>query len=249
MAEHKWLGEHSILDPSHANDLEVDAAINEFQNKMPRKDAELAAHAAYRKKHHIAAAGHHYAGMKAALSGGDQEQSKKHSMMYELHMKEAGLDPHGPVPGEVLTAAASPETKLYRFKPHLADSFLLQKKDEILDDLMKDEDGWVDCEGCDECLEEDLSKSHDPDEAQRHRQRFRHRIHTKAIAQHKHRAQVHKPKQHYHRQQDYHSPQHYYRTQDVRKIEEPATFADLSVEEQLHVLYEAAKNILAQSAQ
>jgi hypothetical protein len=120
-----WLGKHPILDERHANDLEQAAALNEFHRKMPREEAEHAAHEEYRRTHHASAAAHHYAGMRAAQGAGDMDESKKHGDLYAQHMKALGQDPYGPVPEHIRLQAADPKhTKVYQFANHGADQFL-----------------------------------------------------------------------------------------------------------------------------
>lgn len=122
-----WLGKHPLLDQRHAHDLEQAAAINEFHHKMPRDQAEAAAHDEYRKTHHTAAAAHHFAGVRAAQGAGDMEEAKKHGDLYAQHMKALGHDPYGPVPEHIRLQAADPQhTKVYRFANHGGDQFLGQ---------------------------------------------------------------------------------------------------------------------------
>jgi len=120
----QWLG-RDILDQDHIHGLERDAALNEFGHKMPRDKAEEKAYEDYVRNKRIAAASHHYRGNKAALSVGDMDSARKHHVMYELHLKALGMDPHGPVPPAVMNHVEEEPMKLYRFKPHHGDAFAI----------------------------------------------------------------------------------------------------------------------------
>jgi hypothetical protein len=117
-----------ISDPGHEHDLEQRSAMLEFNDKLPKEQAEHKAHQDYKKEQHLKAAARHFAGAKAARAVGDHEESKKHHAMYVLHLKELGLNPNGAVPKEIehhmLDGKSEP---FYRFEPHPADGFLFQK--------------------------------------------------------------------------------------------------------------------------
>lgn len=120
-----WNG-RPILDAEHHTDLEQRASIHEFQDKLPRHEAEEKAHHSYRREHHLQGAAHHLLGMKAAHSMGNLEESKKHGAMYALHAKALGFDPYGEPPPDIRRLAEDPERqKIYRFKAHKSDLFLL----------------------------------------------------------------------------------------------------------------------------
>lgn len=121
-----WLG-RTILHPSHHEELEQNAAVNEFGLKMPRKEAEAAAYADYEKRQRTQAAAHHLAGMKAAHAAGDMEAARKHGMMYQLHVKALGHEPVGPTAPAI--AALLQGQKVYRFKPHKGDTFAVQARE------------------------------------------------------------------------------------------------------------------------
>lgn len=121
----KWMG-RSIVHDSHSHDLERRAAIEEFQNKLPKEAAEEKAHQQYRREHHVEAAAHHLQGAKAAQGAGDMEEAKKHGAMYHLHMEKLGLDPVAEPPPEIRKQLESPDRKpAYKFKAHKGDMFLL----------------------------------------------------------------------------------------------------------------------------
>lgn len=124
-----WLG-RPIVDPEHAKDLEVQSALHEFQDKLPRAEAEERAHTGYRREHHKAGAAHHLQGLKAARAIGQTDEAKKHGAMYALHMEAMGHDPYAEPPAEIRQRVEDPERdKLVRFKAHKADSFLLGKRE------------------------------------------------------------------------------------------------------------------------
>lgn len=128
IAAPKWMDKHPILDPEHIHDLETKAAINEFHHKMPRDQAELAAHADYVQEQLENSAAHHLMGVKASQAAGDMDAARKHGMMYSLVLKKLGHDPVGLPPPSVVNRTKNPEHSIYRFKPHKADMFLLDEK-------------------------------------------------------------------------------------------------------------------------
>lgn len=147
-----WMG-RPVVRAEHVNELERDAAINEFHSKMPRHQAEEKAHHDYMRRQHIDAAAHHLQGMKAAQANADMEDAKKHGAMYEMHLKALGFEP-GPVPHEIKQAAEHPDRKpVYRFKPHHGDFFVLPSS---ISDLNKSEEASVEADCT--CGAEDLSK-------------------------------------------------------------------------------------------
>jgi hypothetical protein len=123
-----WNG-RKIAKEEDKHDLESRAAVFEFKHRMARPDAEHRAHHEYKQDKHREAAAYHLQGLKAAQASGSQEEGQKHGMLYQLHMKELGLDPMGPVPHEI-QGLADKQEKFYRFKAHRADGFLLQDKPE-----------------------------------------------------------------------------------------------------------------------
>lgn len=124
-----WLNRLPVLHDNHLHDLDTRAAINEFDRKMPREEAEAKAHKDYMAEHHAMAAAHHLSGMKAAQAIGNMEEAKKHGVMYGLHAKALGHDPVGPVPPEVQQHYRGDDSaKVYKFKAHKADRLLLGDK-------------------------------------------------------------------------------------------------------------------------
>lgn len=120
----EWKG-RPIVDSAHAHELEIDAALNEFRDRMPRAQAEEKAHRAYLNEHHSVSAAHHLRGLRAAHAAGDDEAAKKHSAMYALHCKELGHDPYGEPDKDVQKRAEAEEKDaVYRFKAHKADGLL-----------------------------------------------------------------------------------------------------------------------------
>lgn len=122
----QWLG-RPIIDPSHVQDLETRAAVNEFHAMMPRAQAEAAAHDDYVKEHRERAAAHHLAGMKASMATGNHVDARKHWALYDLHLKALGKDAIGAVPPEIERRLAEGDKPLYRFKPHKGDLYALHE--------------------------------------------------------------------------------------------------------------------------
>lgn len=126
----QWLG-RTIADQADVPELEHRAAALEFGKKMARPAAEAAAHDDYQKDRRLRAAAHHLQGVKASQGAGQMDEARKHGIMYELHMKKLGFDPHGPVPPEVTAKLGAPDRKsLYRFKAHPSDVFALEEAPE-----------------------------------------------------------------------------------------------------------------------
>jgi hypothetical protein len=122
----KWAG-RTILDESHATDLDSQAAVHEIDDKLPRHRAEEEAYRKYKKENHAKAAAHHLMGMKAAQGAGSMDEARKHGIMYSMHVKELGEDEYGPVPSSVKQHVDSPDREhVYGFKAHKGDAFLLK---------------------------------------------------------------------------------------------------------------------------
>jgi hypothetical protein len=125
----KWSG-RSILDESHAEELDSRAAAHEMDKKLPRTQAEEEAYREYQKDHHAKAAAHHLMGMKAAQGSGSMDEARKHGAMYGLHIKALGEDEYGPVPATVKQHVDSPDREpVFKFKAHKGDAFLLRDGD------------------------------------------------------------------------------------------------------------------------
>lgn len=123
----QWLG-HPILADEHVRDLETRSAINEFHHKMPRGQAEQAAHDSYVKENRERAAAHHLAGMKAATATGNHQDARKHWAMYDLHLKALGKESIGAVPPEVEKRMMDESDKpIYKFKTHKGDLYALHE--------------------------------------------------------------------------------------------------------------------------
>jgi hypothetical protein len=124
----QWLGK-PILAHEHVQDLETRAAINEFHHKMPRGQAEQAAHDSYVKENRERAAAHHLAGMKAAVATGNHQDGRKHWAMYDLHLKALGKESIGAVPPEIEKRMMEEhgDKPIYKFKAHKGDLYALHE--------------------------------------------------------------------------------------------------------------------------
>ena len=121
---HTWLDRHRIIDPEHVQDLETEAAVNEFHRGMTREEAEQAAYEGYTKKHRLKAAAFHLLGMKSAQASGAEDEARKHFLLYDQHLKSLGMEGAGTVPPEVELAMKDEDHKApYKFKGHGADVF------------------------------------------------------------------------------------------------------------------------------
>lgn len=153
-----WMG-RPIVRAEHVDELERDAALNEFHSKMPRHLAEEKAHQDYIRRQHIDAAAHHLQGMKAAQANADMEDAQKHGTMYEMHLKALGFESPGPVPHEIKMASEQPDRKpIYRFKAHHGDFFVLPT-DSSLNKSEKDSEEDCTC-GADDLNKEDDKPFH-----------------------------------------------------------------------------------------
>lgn len=119
-----WLGK-PITHKDHIQGLEMDSAVNEFSNRMPRQQAEEKAYGDYTKQQQVEAAAHHLAGARAAHAAGDMESARKHSVMYNVHSKALGHEPVGPAHPAV-TAHLAKEPGQVKFKAHRGDLFAVQ---------------------------------------------------------------------------------------------------------------------------
>lgn len=131
-----WLERYPTHSQDAFHDLEQRAAINEFDSKLPRLDAEKKAHGDYMQEQHAKAAAHHLTGMKAAQGAGNMEEAKKHYTMYSHHAKALGHDPYGPVPESIRLQAEAPDRKsVYRFAAHPADMFVTESLNKHSEEL------------------------------------------------------------------------------------------------------------------
>lgn len=121
-----WMG-RPITHAEHAQDLDQEAAINEFgPSRMHSAAAEEQAYKGYVQRQHTEAAAHHLSGMRSAHAAGDMESARKHSLMYGVHSKALGHDPIGPAHPAVAAHLEGNPGKV-RFKPHRGDLFAIQK--------------------------------------------------------------------------------------------------------------------------
>jgi hypothetical protein len=133
-SEHKhvrpqWAGK-DIVDQDHAQLLDREAAVHEFEGKVPRHEAEDKTYGDYKRKQHAVAAAHHLRGMKVSVAAGDGREARKHGLMYQLHLQSLGHEPGGPVPDEVRQyehVASGDGIRVYKFKPHGGDIFVLDR--------------------------------------------------------------------------------------------------------------------------
>ena len=119
-----WLAKYPISDEDDIHSLDTRAAIHEFQGKLPRHEAEAQAHSDYKKESIVNSCAHHYSGVMASHAAGDTESSKKHALMLSLGLKALGHDGIK-VPDEVVNRAKHTPSKVYAFKNHKSDGFLL----------------------------------------------------------------------------------------------------------------------------
>ena len=140
----KWLGRFLITHPDHQNDLEQRAAELEFNDRLPRHEAEDRAYSEYKKETHYRGAAHHLRGLRAAQSSGDREDARKHDAMLSLHAKAAGFDPYQEVPAELHQYMHSEDPEpVHKFKAHRGDMLVLDdhkkavEKSELQADLLR----------------------------------------------------------------------------------------------------------------
>jgi hypothetical protein len=124
----QWAG-RDITEADHAQDLDREAALSEFDGKMPRHEAEGKAYSEYKRTQHAKAAAHHLRGIRLAEAAGDNREGRKHGLMYQLHLQALGHEPIGPVPKEVEQHSQGDGSegshKVYSFKAHRGDIFVL----------------------------------------------------------------------------------------------------------------------------
>lgn len=131
----QWLDRFPILHNDHVPDLETRAAVNEFQHKMPRHEAEASAHKQYVQDQLEDAAAHHLLGMKTSQGAGDMHAARKHGVMYGIVMKQLGHSALDAPPPAIANKAKQQSPSLYSFKPHKADAFALQDTEKSESDL------------------------------------------------------------------------------------------------------------------
>jgi hypothetical protein len=125
-----------VLDPDDVGELERESGVHEFVDRNPRDKAEDLAYGDYTRKHHMQAAAHHLAHMRASQANGNYSDAKRHKILYDMHLKELGLDSSsGKVPEEIAQHMNNPDApRPMKFKPHKADSFFLNDKTSQHDD-------------------------------------------------------------------------------------------------------------------
>jgi hypothetical protein len=134
----QWQG-RAIAEKDHAHDLDREAAMHEFGNKLPRAEAEEKAYESYKKDQHARAAAHHLQGMKAAHASGNMEEARKHGILYDQHVKGLGHESSiGPVPSSISRYVSEDDKGPYKFKAHHGDRFVLDKSEDTMADLKKD---------------------------------------------------------------------------------------------------------------
>jgi len=141
-----WQG-HPVRDEGHSADLDLRSAIHQFHNGLDRASAEAKVKDEDRTERHQKAAAHHIDGMRASNAVGDQESAQQHHGMYGLHMRALGLDANGAVPAEVERhRGKNAEKKVYTFKGHSDDQFLVRPVQKSSTELSKSEDST--CPNC-----------------------------------------------------------------------------------------------------
>lgn len=119
---HMWADKYPLVNPSHADELNVTAGHHEFNSGLSREDAEKKTWGDYRKKQLWDALGHHFRGMTdAARDPNSAEDAKQHSTMYRAIASQLGVDPNGPVPKEIQNYR---DPKMFKFKAHPATALL-----------------------------------------------------------------------------------------------------------------------------
>src|SRR6185312_13852134 len=140
----QWAG-RAIAAHDHGQQLDLDAAVNEFGLKMPREQADDEAYKQYlyhpHTGQHAQAAFHHLAGMKAAHAAGDKEAALNHSLMYNLHAKALGMTPVDAA--RELSSHIKQPPKVYKFKAHRGDAFAVQPPPAETPSLLSTQNGVI----------------------------------------------------------------------------------------------------------
>ena len=122
-----WLDRYEITHPDDIHSLETRAALKEWQDKLPRHEAEDKAYSDYKTKELEDACAHHYSGCQAGFAAGDTEASKRHALMLTLGLKALGHDGIK-VPEHIVNRSKHTPSKVYSFKNHKSDAFILGDK-------------------------------------------------------------------------------------------------------------------------
>ncbi len=120
-----WLEKYPLADPEHAHDLERAAAIHQHHGGLDKEQAEATSYQKYKVLQHQKAAAHHLNGMRNAKAAARPEDGHRHYIMYCSHVKELGLNPHHPVPPEII--AHITDEKSDNYQVHGADDFISTK--------------------------------------------------------------------------------------------------------------------------
>lgn len=151
---HKWMtkkGPRYLLDSSHEDEVNRNAAIYEFDNSYDlggavdrREAAEEKAYTDYRQSKHKDAAKRHYKAMMAAKAAGEGDTASRHKLLYSMHVKAAGDKDDG-IPPQWVKEDEGQEKKdrVVKFKNHAADAYLLERNEDGItygERLMKTED-------------------------------------------------------------------------------------------------------------
>lgn len=125
-----WL-ERPIADDTHAKELEQLAAHYEFDQKLPREEAETRAYREYSQRQHAEAAAHHLRMADRARNSGYPDEGRLHYEMYRLHAKRLdgsrGLASIPPAVQARLSGRPAEDLKPYRYAPHWADDLIASK--------------------------------------------------------------------------------------------------------------------------
>ena len=122
--EIKWLDKHKVGDEGDIPNLEANAAIYEFQHKLPRKEAEAKAYQEYLQDKATDSAAHHYLGMRAALAGKNDQAAQAHGESYAKAMKHLGMSPTDMPSKEIMSKVENLKQKVYSYKAHPADDLI-----------------------------------------------------------------------------------------------------------------------------
>ncbi len=120
-----WLNKYPMAHDDHAHDLERAAALHQFHGGLSKEQAEASAYQKYKVLQHQKACAHHLDGMRNSKANGNIADGQRHYIMFCSHAKELGLNPHRPVPPEIL--AHSTEQSSKKYEDHGADSFISNK--------------------------------------------------------------------------------------------------------------------------
>lgn len=125
----RWLDKHLICKEEHKDDLERDAATNQYVNGMTKDHAELSAYDKYKRIQHAKAAAYHLDGMEDANHVvKNPHMADQHYAMYCMHANVLGGNPRLAVLPEIVAFRNMDREPAHAFRPHEADVFVLGKK-------------------------------------------------------------------------------------------------------------------------